>query len=157
MENGRRFRGIFGIAVTWGIALSTLATGSLALGLATGLVPSSIFGARELVAVAVRGLLVGGVAGGLFAWLLARRERGHSLATLSTRRVALWGFVAAGSLPALLALAATGPTLPLGVLVAGTVGFGGIGSLLGTTTLRIARRAEARLEGTDEELRHLTP
>jgi hypothetical protein len=157
MENSRRFRGIFGIATTWGIALSTLATASLALGLATGLVPPSIFGARELVAVAVRGLLVGGVAGGLFAWLLAHRERGHSLATLSTRRVALWGFVAAGSLPAILALAAAGPVLPLGVLVAGTAGFGAIGSLLSTATLRMARRAEARLDGTDEGLSRLTP
>jgi len=157
MEDSRRFRGIFGIATMWGVALATLATGSLALGLATGLVPPSVFGARELVAVAVRGLLAGGVAGGLFAWLLAQRERGHSLATLSTRRVALWGFVAAGSLPVILALAAVGPVLPLGVLVAGTAGFGGIGSLLSTATLRMARRAEARLDKPDEGLSRLMP
>ena len=165
MEHSRRFRGIIGMAITWGLALSTLATGSLALGLATGLVPPSIFGARELVTLAIRGLLAGGVAGGLFAWLLARREGGHSLATLSTRRVAFWGFVAAGSLPILLALAA-----PLGVLVArngfgvlgsvllaSTAGFGVLGSVLSTATLRIARRAEARLGGPDEERSRLTP
>ena len=157
MEQSRRFRGIIGMAITWGLALSTLATGSLALGLATGLVPPSIFGARELVALAVRGLLAGGVAGGLFAWLLARREGGHSLATLSTRRVALWGFLAAGSLPILLALAATGPALPLGVLIASTAGFGVLGIVLSTATLRIARRAEARLGGPDEECSRLTP
>lgn len=157
MEYSRRFRGIIGMAITWGLALSTLATGSLALGLATGLVPSSIFGARELVALAVRGLVAGGVAGGLFAWLLARWDGGHSLATLPTRRVAFWGFVAAGSLPILLALAATGPALPLGVLVASTAGFGVLGSVLSTATLRIARRAEARLGGPDEECSRLTP
>lgn len=157
MDNHRRFRGLVGIAITWGVALATLATGSLALGLATDLVPASMFGARELVAVAVRGFLVGGVGGGLFAWLLARRERGQSLATLSARRVAGWGFVAAGSLPVLLALAATGPALPFGVLVASIAGFGGIGSLLSTATLRIARRADARLEGPDEPLGRLTP
>lgn len=157
MENSRRFRGIVGIALTWGVALSALATGALALSLATGLVPSSIFGTRELVAVAVRGLLVGSVGGGIFAWLLARRERGQSLATLSTRRVAIWGFVAAGSLPVLLALAATGPVLPLGVLAASMAGFGGIGSLMSSATLRIARRAEARLVGSDTPHRALTP
>jgi hypothetical protein len=101
--------------------------------------------------------LLGGVAGGLFAWLLSRRERGHTLATLSTRRVAAWGFVAAGSLPAILALAATGPVLPLGVLVAGIAGYGGIGSVLSTVTLRIARRADTRLAGVPDERRHLTP
>jgi hypothetical protein len=134
------------------VALSVLATGTLALGLATGLVPESVFGARELVALAVRGLVVGGVAGGLFAWLLARRERGHSLASLSPRRVALWGFVGAGSLPVIMALAATGPALPLGVLVAGTAGFGAIGSLLSTATLRMARRSQLTEAGGDRLL-----
>jgi len=157
METSRRFRGIFGIATTWGVAFSTLATGSLAVGLAAGLVPSSVFGARDLVAVAVRGLLLGGVAGGVFAWLLAHRERAHSLATLSTRRTALWGFVAAGSIPAILALAAVGPALPLSVLAAGTAGFGGVGSLLSTGTLRLARRAQTQLDNTDEGLSRLTP
>ncbi|MCC6245668.1 MAG: hypothetical protein IT353_22745 [Gemmatimonadaceae bacterium] len=157
MTESRRFRGMFGMATTWGVALSVLATGTLALGIATGLVPSSIFGAREFVAVAVRGLLVGAVAGGLFGWLLARRERGQSLTTLSSRRVGLWGFVAAGSLVPPLALTATGPTLSLGVLTAAAVGYGGIGALLSTATLRIARRGQARLEGPDEEFSRLEP
>lgn len=157
MDNSRRFRGLVGTALTWGVALATLATGSLAVGLATGLVPSSILGARELVAVAVRGLLVGSVGGGLFAWMLSRRERGQSLATLSAPRVAVWGFVAAGSLPVLLALAASGPTLPFGVMVAAIAGFGGIGSLLSTATLRIARRANPRLDGLDTEHARLAP
>ena len=62
------------MALTWGVGLAALSTGTLALGLATGLVPAEIFGARELVAVATRGLLAGGVAGGGFGWLLARRS-----------------------------------------------------------------------------------
>lgn len=156
MDHSRRLRGMVGLALTWGVGLAALATGALALGLATGLVPSGIFGARELVAVAARGLLVGGVAGGLFGWLLSRRERGHSLATLSTRRVAVWGFVA-GSFPTILAMTAAAPVLPIGVLVAGAIGFGGIGSLLSATTLGIARRAPARLNGVDEELGRLRP
>jgi hypothetical protein len=157
MDHSRPFRGLFGMALTWGVGLAALATGTLALGLATGLVPAEIFGARELVAVATRGLLAGGVAGGGFGWLLARRERGDSLATLSTRRVAGWGFLAAATLPPLMALAATGPVLPVGVLVASTLGFGGIGSLLSTATLGIARRDMARLTGADDDRGRLTP
>ena len=76
---------------------------------------------------------------------------------LSARRVGLWGFVAGGSLPLLVALAAAGPVLPFGVLLAGVAGFGAIGSLLSTTTLRIARRAEARLEAPDEAGGRLRP
>ncbi len=156
MGQSQRFRGMFGMALTWGVGLAALATGSLAFGLATGLVPSEFFGARELVAVAGRGLLAGGVAGALFGWLLARRERGHSLASLSTRRFAVWGFVATATIPTILALMATGPVPSLGVLVAGTVGLGSIGSLLGITTLGIARRATARLKGAAEELSRLS-
>ena len=156
MDNGRRFRGMLGIATIWAIALSTVATGSLAISMGTGLVPS-FFGARELIAVATRGLLVGALSGGLFAALLAYRERGHSLTTLSSRRVAFWGFIAAGILPSILALATNGVLLPTSVLVAGTVAFGSIGALLSTTTLRMARRAELRLTGADADLRRVIP
>ena len=153
MADTRRIRGMLGTALTWGVALSALATGSLALGLATGLAPTSIFGARELVAVAVRGLLLGGV----FGWLLTRRARGQSLAGLSPRRVAVWGFIAGASVAPILALAAPGPVLPLGLLVASAAGYGGLGALLSTATLRIARRAQAKLGGVDEESNRLAP
>src|SRR5215831_20575905 len=86
-----RLRGLLRTSFTAGAVLSALATGTLALGLVTGLVPSSIFGARELIAVAIRGFAAGAVAGGLFSWFVARGERGKSLSTLSTPRVALWG------------------------------------------------------------------
>ncbi len=156
-QNSRRFRGIFGVAVTWGIALSALATSSLALGLAFGLVPTSVFGARELVALAVRGLFAGGLAGALFGYLLANRERESTLATMSMRRIALWGFLGAASIPVILSLASVGPPLPIGVLVAGTLGFGGIGGLLGTATLRIARRDSARLNAAEQGPSRLMP
>ncbi len=55
LEQPHRFRGMLRMSLTAGAVLSALATGALALGLATGLVPSSIFGARELIAVAIRG------------------------------------------------------------------------------------------------------
>lgn len=157
MDHGRRFRGIFGMALTWGVGLSALATGALALGLATGVVPSEFFGAREIIAVSVRGLLLGGVAGGLFGWLIARREHGNTLATLSTKRVATWGFVAAASIPTILAVTAPGHVLHQFVLVASTIGYGAIGGVLGAATLGIARRETARLNGAECETGQLTP
>jgi hypothetical protein len=90
-------------------------------------VPSSIFGARELVAVAVRGFAAGAVAGGIFGWLLSKREQGSALSALSVRRVAAWGFVAAAAVPTIMA--------------------GAGGSLLAIGTLRVARRAGAKLLG----------
>lgn len=57
----------------------------------------------------------------------------------------------------LLAMMAAGAVLPISVVVAGAIGFGGIGSLLSATTLGIARRAPARLAGADEELGRLRP
>src|SRR6478672_1520652 len=117
VKTPRRFRGLIRMSLTAGAVLSALATGSLAIGLATGLVHSSIFGPRELVAVAIRGFGAGAVAGGLFSWLLARGARGKTLSTLSTKRVALWGGLAMGSVPLLAAgvAAAGGSVLPIGV------------------------------------------
>src|ERR1044071_9656751 len=97
----RRLRGIIGIATTWGVALSALATTVLVGALAIGVVPSSIFGPREIVAVAIRTLLGGGFAGGLFAALFAGAERRRTLATVAQTRVALWGFLGGATLPAL--------------------------------------------------------
>jgi hypothetical protein len=151
MDSSRRSRGILGIAALWGGALSVIATSTLAIGLATGLVPADIFGARELVAVAVRGLIAGAVAGGLFAWTLAARESKQTLGTLKPRRVALWGFVAAAGVPLLASLAVAGPALPLGVLAAGVIGFGALGSVLSTATLRLARRSATALPRADDE------
>jgi hypothetical protein len=144
-ELGRRhrFRGMLRMSLTAGAALSALATGALALGLATGLVPSSIFGPRELLAVAIRGLGAGAVAGGLFSWLVARGGRGKTLSTLSTKRVALWGGLAMGSVPLFAAgvAAASGLVLPIGVLSASALLAGIGGSVVSAGMLRVARRA----------------
>src|SRR5215831_19415050 len=94
LDAPHRARGLLRTALTAGAVLSALAAGTLALGLVTGLVPSSIFGAREVLAVAIRGFGAGAVAGGLFSWFVARGERGKTLSALSTRRVALWGGLA---------------------------------------------------------------
>jgi uncharacterized membrane protein YidH (DUF202 family) len=72
MGVSRRFLGLVRTSLTGGVVMSVFATGALALGLATGLVPSAFFGARELIAVAIRGFGAGAVAGGLFAWLVTR-------------------------------------------------------------------------------------
>jgi len=134
-----------------------VATGALAVGLATGLVPDSIFGARELIAVAIRGFSAGAVAGGLFSWFVRRGERAPNLSTLSSSRVALWGGLAAGSVPLLAALTATGPVLPSGVLAAGSVLFGISGSVVSAGMLRVARRAPERLREPDANANRLLP
>jgi len=147
LDQPRRFRGVLRMSLTAGAVLSALATGALALGLATGLVPSSIFGPRELVAVAIRGFGAGAVAGGLFSWLLARGGRGKTLSTLSTKRVALWGGLATGSVPLLAAgvAAAGGLVLPIGVLAASSILAGIGGSVVSAGMLRVARRAPQQL------------
>jgi hypothetical protein len=100
--------------------------------LATGLVPASAFGAREMIVVAVRGFAVGAIAGVLFAWS----------ETPNARRASLWQFVVAGGVPTILNLAAS--DLPIGILAtAGVVG-GVAGGILGAGMLRIAGRAPAR-------------
>jgi hypothetical protein len=43
MDEAHRYRGLVRTSFTAGITMSAIATGALALGLATGLVPSSIF------------------------------------------------------------------------------------------------------------------
>jgi len=157
MGQDHRFRGIVGMSAIWGVALSALATTSLALGLATGLVPPGIFGAREIIAVAVRGFVAGAVGGNLFAWLVARRERSKTLSNVSSHRMALWGFLAAGSVPAIVALAAGGPALPIGILAASTVIAGVGGSALSVGILRLARRAPQQIGSSDDDRSRLLP
>ena len=153
-----RLRGLLRTSLTGGAILSVLATGTLALGLATGLVPSSIFGARELIAVAIRGFAAGAVAGGLFSWFVARGERGKSLSTLSTPRVALWGGLATASIPVLTALAAGGSAMPIGILAASAALAGIGGGIASAGMLRVARRTPVRLgEAPENTERRLPP
>src|SRR5262245_42495767 len=155
-DRTHRFRGLLRTSFTAGAVLSALATGTLALGLVTGLVPSSIFGARELIAVAVRGFAAGAVAGGLFAWFVARGERGKTLLELSTRRVALWGGLATASIPLLTILASSG-SVPVGVLAATTALAGIGGSIVSAGMLRLARRYPARIGEPDTNSERLLP
>jgi hypothetical protein len=52
MLSAFRARGVMRTAVTWGIALSVLASTLLIVGVETGLVPGAVFGIPELVQVA---------------------------------------------------------------------------------------------------------
>jgi hypothetical protein len=113
MDGAHRFRGLVRTSFTAGITMSAIATAALALGLATGLVPSSIFGARELVAVAIRSFGAGALAGGLFAWFVAHGERGQTLSTVSTRRVTLWGGLVTGSVFLLVPAVAASSAVPI--------------------------------------------
>jgi MFS family permease len=148
-----RARGILGMALIWAIGLSTFATTLLIGGVLLGLVPSSLYGIRELVAVAVRAFAFGVGVGALFAVLLSWRERGKGLSALTGRQVGALGFVAGAALGAALALA--GPVvLPAAVLVAAIGGWGLIGAGLSVGLLKVARRTPV-LVGRDPEPRNL--
>lgn len=120
----RRIRGLLGTAFLWGAGWGGLtAAGALLSGDWIG---ALISGSAHF--------LVGAVAGGTFAGLLAIGERGRSLADLSPVRVAIWG--------------ATGGTLlaPLQYLIAPTLGVawpGLVGAGLAVGSLALARRADA--------------
>jgi hypothetical protein len=137
----RQIRAISGIALTWGVAFSALGATALLTGLALHVLPPQLVGVGPLVNVVVRAFVGGTVAGTVFATVFARAERNRTLAMLSTRRVALWGFIGA-SLPAAVALGLGAPRiLPIGVMGAAFVIYGVIGGSLATMMVKIARRA----------------
>ena len=139
----RQLRAVSGIAVTWGVAFSAIGTTALLTGLAFHLLPPELVGLRPLVAVATRAFVAGAVAGTVFATVFARAERNRTLATLSARRVALWGFIGA-SLPAAITLGLSAvKILPVGVMGAACLGYGVIGGTLGVAMVKLARRAPA--------------
>src|SRR6478735_3027126 len=110
----RQIRAVSGIAVTWGVAFSTIGATALLTGLALHALPSQLVGLGPLVNVVVRAFVGGAVAGTVFATVFARAERNRTLATLSMRRVALWGFIGSG-LPAAIVLGLGAPRiLPIG-------------------------------------------
>jgi len=139
MEETCQYRGLVRMSLTAGIVVSALATGVLAVGVMTGVVPSSIFGVRELFAVAIRGFGAGVVAGGLFAWFVARGERRQTLSTLSARRVALWGGLAIGGVFLLAGLAVPG-ILPISIVATAAIVAAVGGSVASAGMLQLARR-----------------
>ena len=136
--------------------MSAIATSALVIGVVTGLVPSSIFGIRELVAVAIRGFGAGAVAGGLFAWFVARGARRQALPALSGRRVALWGGLATGGVFFLAGLTAPG-ILPMSIVATAAVVAGIGGSVVSASVLRLARRTPASLKELDGSAERLLP
>ena len=144
MMKSNRARGVLGMALTWGVALSGVACSLLVGGVLLGVVPESVYGIRELVAVAVRGLVVGGAAGALFAMVLARKERATRLGELRRGRLAAWGFVSTSAVAAVLTLTAP-VVLPALVLLPAILVAGAFGSGAAVGVLRLAQRADARL------------
>ena len=137
----RRIRAVSGIAITWGIAFSALGATALLGALAFNALPQGLGGVRLLVPIIVRGFIGGAVAGTLFASVFARAERNRTLATISARRVALWGFVGA-AVPAAITLGlGAARIVPIGVMGVACLAYGAIGASLGTLMVRIARRA----------------
>jgi hypothetical protein len=134
----RQIRAVARIAATWGVAFSTIAVTTLLTARALHVLPPHILsGAGVLASLAVRAFVGGAVAGTLFATLFARAERNRTLATLSTGRVALWGFVGAAT-PALIALGSgAARIIPVGVMGAAALGYGLIGGTLGVAMVKI--------------------
>jgi hypothetical protein len=139
MQNTFRIRGVIGMAAIWAVGLSAFATSTVLGGRALGVIPPGSFSTSQIVDVAGRALLAGGLAGALFAVGLARTGRSTPFSALTDRKAALWGLVGGVSVPAVLVALAVG-TLPATIWIAGTVGFGALGAALGVGTLRIARR-----------------
>lgn len=154
----QRLRGLLGIAVTWGLGVSVLATTILLGGLATGLIPGGVFGPRQVVTVAVRNFVAGAVAGVLFGMMLASAERRRTVATLSMRRVAGWGFLGVAIPTGIIAVIANAAVpMSIGVIGAGLLGSGVLGAALSTATLKLARRSpDNLLAGADSQSSDVT-
>ena len=139
----RRLRAVSGIAITWGVAFSAIAVTALSVGRVFGGLPPELFGVVPLVIIVTRAFIGGAVAGTVFATLFARAERNRTLATLSTRRVVIWGFLGA-ALPAALTLGlGAARIIPVGVMGAACLGYGLIGGALSLAMVKIAKRAPA--------------
>lgn len=122
------------------------------------MVPATIFGIRELVALAVRTFVAGGVMGALFALAVARWDSGRQIGELRYGRFASWGFLGGAAIVGALGLMAPG-LLPAGVLLAGAAGLGAIAAGFSVTTLAFVRRGAGlsivlQLKGTE---RHSLP
>lgn len=140
MLSALQARGVLRTATSWAVGLSALASTLLIGGVLLGVVPSEVFGLRELVALAARAFVAGGVMGALFALSVARRNHGREFAEMGYWRFGGSGFVGGAALGIGVILGAPG-VLPLSVAVAGALGFGLIGTGFSVATLALARRA----------------
>ena len=138
-----RIRAVLGIAVTWGAAFAAIGATAFLTALALHVLPPQLVGVERFVNIVVRAFVGGTIAGTVFATVFARAERNRTLATLSTRRVALWGFIGSG-LPAAIALGlGAARILPVGVMGAAFLAYGVIGGSLAALMVKIARRGPA--------------
>jgi hypothetical protein len=143
----RRVRAALVISVTWGAALSALGTTLLLGGVALGLVPSSIFGPREVITAAIRAFLAGALGGMVFSGVLSRAERHRDFDSLTPRRAAVWGFVGGVAIPAVaMVVLGAASIIPLGVIVGASLGYGAIGSVIGAASVKLASRPPDRAE-----------
>jgi hypothetical protein len=143
MTNKRQVRAVARIAITWGVAFSAIGATALATGLVFRVLPPQLSGVAPLLAILTRAFVGGAVAGTVFATLFARAERNRTLATLSSGRAALWGFLGA-ALPAAVTLGlGAARIIPVGVMGAACLAYGLIGGSLSLAMVRIAKRAPA--------------
>jgi hypothetical protein len=139
----RRIRAVSGIAATWGVAFAALGATAFLGALAFKVLPPELGGVRLLVPIIIRGFIGGAVAGTVFATVFAGAERNRTLATLSARRVALWGFIGAAVPTAITLGLGAARLVPIGVMGAACIAYGLIGASLATVMVRVARRAPA--------------
>jgi hypothetical protein len=143
MKITRQVRAIGRIAVTWGVAFSALAVAAVGIGLAFRALPPDFRHVGLVAIVMTRAFVAGAVSGTLFATLFARAERNRTLASLSARRVALWGFIGASAPAAITLGLGAARIIPVGVMGAACIAYGLIGATLGTVMVKVARRAPA--------------
>jgi len=153
MSPKRALRGTVGIMATWAVAFAIAGV--------VGIVPLVVLGAlppfeletllRFGIDSAIRWALGGAAMGLVFATTVLLSERKRTLATLSSRRFAVWGFVGGAIVPIGMAtiytlLGRTSPVINLrsGVVFAGICG--ALGAALAASSLRAARRTPAALD-----------
>lgn len=144
----RRLRGAVGMAGVWAAAFAIAGVAGLfPLSLLGVLPPFERIRFGRLLAETVLGWGLGGAAMGLaFSVVILAAERRRTLADLSSRRLASWGFVAGAVVPMGIATLAelTGRSsiatnLRSGVIFAGICG--ALGAALAVASLRAARRS----------------
>ncbi|MEP6729074.1 MAG: hypothetical protein ABJE10_00485 [bacterium] len=141
----RRLRGMFGMALTWGVAWAIV--GLTLAGVAWLFVPRGVLPRGVVLGATMRWGVFGAVSGAAFALVLSFAERRkHSLDALSMERVTGWGALGGAILPlALLPVLA----IALPVALRPVLSLVPMGSILGVASaaasLRIARRADRSL------------
>ena len=147
MDLFRRLRGAVGMAGVWAVAFAVAGVlGLLPLTLLGVYPPLESIRLRLLVETAVSWGLGGAAMGLAFAMVVLTGERNRKFAELSSRRLAIWGFVSGAIVPMGIATIAelagrssVATNLRSGVIFAGICG--ALGAALAVASLQAARRA----------------